>query len=42
MRRIRDHLERLDERGIDLERIHTRGYWKLGETNYPDHDYGKD
>ena len=40
MRRIRDHL--VDERGIDLERIHTRGYWKLGETNYPDHDYGKD
>lgn len=40
MRRIRDYL--VEERGIDLERIHTRGYWKLGETNYPDHDYGKD
>jgi NADPH-dependent ferric siderophore reductase len=40
MRRIRDHL--VDERGMDRERVHTRGYWKLGESNYPDHDYGKD
>jgi NADPH-dependent ferric siderophore reductase len=40
MRRIRRHL--LTERGIDAGRIHTRGYWKLGETAYPDHDYGKD
>ncbi len=40
MRRIRDYL--VDERGLDRERVHTRGYWKLGETNYPDHDYGKD
>lgn len=40
MRRIRDHL--LKERGIDPSRLHVRGYWRLGETNYPDHDYGKD
>ncbi|MCC7194601.1 MAG: siderophore-interacting protein [Gemmatimonadaceae bacterium] len=40
MRRIRKHL--LGERRIDPARVHTRGYWKLGETNYPDHDYGKD
>ena len=40
MRRIRRHL--LTERGIDPARVHSRGYWKLGETAYPDHDYGKD
>lgn len=40
MRRIRQYL--LDERNVDPKRIHTRGYWKLGETNYPDHDYGDD
>lgn len=40
MRRIRDYL--VDEQGLDRDRVHTRGYWKLGETNYPDHDYGKD
>jgi len=40
MRRIRLHL--LRERGIDPSRVHTRGYWKLGETAYPDHDYGND
>lgn len=38
MRRIRQHL--LRERSIEPSRLHTRGYWKLGETNYPDHDYG--
>jgi NADPH-dependent ferric siderophore reductase len=40
MRRIRQYL--LDDRGIDAARVHTRGYWKLGETAYPDHDYGND
>jgi NADPH-dependent ferric siderophore reductase len=40
MRRIRDHL--LTERGVDAALAHTRGYWRLGETNYPDHDYGDD
>lgn len=40
MRRIRRHL--IAERGIDPALLHTRGYWKLGETAYPDHDYGKD
>ena len=40
MRRIRHHL--IGERGIEPARIHTRGYWKLGETAYPDHDFGKD
>ncbi len=40
MRRIRTYL--LKERGVALDHVHTRGYWKLGETNYPDHDYGND
>ena len=40
MRRIRRHL--LVERGVDPARVHTRGYWKHGETAYPDHDYGRD
>jgi NADPH-dependent ferric siderophore reductase len=40
MRRIRDYL--LKERGVDRAMMDTRGYWKFGDTNYPDHDYGKD
>ncbi len=40
MRRIRRHL--LQERGLDPATIVTRGYWKLGATNYTDHDYGTD
>jgi NADPH-dependent ferric siderophore reductase len=40
MRRIRKHL--LQERGLDPATIVTRGYWKLGEVNYTDHDYGTD
>ena len=40
MRRIRRHL--LAERGLGPSAIVTRGYWKLGETNYTDHDYGTD
>lgn len=38
MRRIRKHL--LQERGLDPATIVTRGYWKLGATDYTDHDYG--
>jgi NADPH-dependent ferric siderophore reductase len=40
MRRIRKHL--LEERGLDPATIVTRGYWKLGDVNYTDHDYGTD
>lgn len=40
MRRIRDFL--LKEQGIDPKLVHTRGYWRRGAANYPDHDYGKD
>lgn len=38
MRRIRMHL--LKDRKVAPAHVHTRGYWRLGETNYPDHDYG--
>jgi len=40
MRRIRDFLA--GEAGIERARLHTRGYWKFGEHNHPDHDYGED
>jgi NADPH-dependent ferric siderophore reductase len=40
MRRIRDHF--LRERGVERERLVTRGYWKLGAANHPDRDYGED
>ena len=40
MRRMRKDLA--GRRGIPMTRLHTRGYWKLGETAYPDHDYGND
>ncbi len=40
MRRIKHHL--LKNRAIAPTLVHVRGYWKLGETAYPDHDYGKD
>ena len=40
MRRIRRHL--LTERQFPRERLVTRGYWRLGETDHPDRDYGED
>ena len=40
MRRIKTFL--LQERGVAAANLHTRGYWKLGQTAYPDHDYGRD
>lgn len=40
MRRIRSHLR--TDRQIADERLQTRGYWRRGETDYPDHDYGED
>jgi NADPH-dependent ferric siderophore reductase len=30
------------ERGLPLGSLTTRGYWRLGEANHPDHDYGED
>jgi NADPH-dependent ferric siderophore reductase len=40
MRDIRRYFTR--ERGIPVGRLVTRGYWRLGEQNHPDHDYGED
>ena len=40
MRRIRHHL--LLERNFNRAHLVTRGYWKLGETDHPDRDYGED
>jgi NADPH-dependent ferric siderophore reductase len=40
MRRIRDIL--IAHHGVERARLHMRGYWKFGEANHPDHDYGAD
>ena len=28
--------------GLDRKRIITRGYWRTGAVNHPDHDYALD
>jgi len=40
MRTVRRHL--LGERGLDRPQVYTRGYWKLGVADHPDHDTGED
>lgn len=40
MRAVRLHL--LGERGMDRQQLYTRGYWKLGAADHPDHDTGED
>jgi NADPH-dependent ferric siderophore reductase len=40
MRDIRRYFTR--ERGIPVGQLVTRGYWRTGEQNHPDHDYGED
>jgi len=40
MRAVRRHL--LGERGLDRDQLYTRGYWKLGAADHPDHDTGED
>jgi NADPH-dependent ferric siderophore reductase len=40
MRGIRRHFAR--ERGLPVSSLVTRGYWRIGESNHPDHDYGED
>jgi NADPH-dependent ferric siderophore reductase len=40
MRAVRQHL--LGERGMDRQQLYTRGYWKLGAADHPDHDTGED
>jgi NADPH-dependent ferric siderophore reductase len=40
MRDIRRYFTR--DRGFPLTHLVTRGYWRTGEQNHPDHDYGED
>ncbi|MDX6341852.1 MAG: hypothetical protein QOH87_1990 [Trebonia sp.] len=40
MRDIRRSFTR--ERGLPAAQLVTRGYWRTGEQNHPDHDYGED
>jgi NADPH-dependent ferric siderophore reductase len=40
MRDIRRFFTR--DRGLPADRLVTRGYWRSGEQNHPDHDYGED
>jgi NADPH-dependent ferric siderophore reductase len=40
MRGIRRYFTR--ERGLPASSLVTRGYWRTGEANHPDHDYGED
>jgi NADPH-dependent ferric siderophore reductase len=40
MRDIRRHF--LAERNLPPATLVTRGYWRTGEQNHPDHDYGED
>jgi NADPH-dependent ferric siderophore reductase len=40
VRRVRRVM--LTERNLDPAALVTRGYWRLGEDNHPDHDYGED
>ncbi len=40
VRDIRSRL--LGPLGWPADRILTRGYWRAGEANHPDHDYGED
>ena len=32
----------LDGLALPRDRVTTRGYWRVGEANHPDHDYGED
>lgn len=38
MRRVRSQL--LNQQGVRKDRLVSRGYWKSGASNHPDHDYG--
>ena len=40
VRQMRGHL--LEARSLPRAQMTTRGYWRLGEANHPDHDYGED
>lgn len=32
----------LDEKHVPVARLVTRGYWRIGAPDHPDHDYGED
>jgi NADPH-dependent ferric siderophore reductase len=40
IRQIRAHL--LHERQLPAEAVVTRGYWRQGEADHPDHDFGEE
>ncbi|MEO7194022.1 MAG: siderophore-interacting protein [Pseudonocardiaceae bacterium] len=40
IRQARQYL--LTEHGLDRDHVVTRGYWRTGAANHPDHDYGDD
>jgi NADPH-dependent ferric siderophore reductase len=40
VRHVRRYL--LEERGFSPAEVVTRGYWRIGEANHPDHDHGDD
>ena len=39
MRRMRSQL--LKQQGVSQKQLVSRGYWKSGASNHPDHDYGE-
>jgi NADPH-dependent ferric siderophore reductase len=40
MRALRSYL--VNDAGMSRDVLHTQGYWKIGEVNFPDHDYADD
>jgi NADPH-dependent ferric siderophore reductase len=32
----------LDDKQVPVSRLVTRGYWRIGASDHPDHDYGED
>ncbi|MGA5431388.1 siderophore-interacting protein [Streptomyces cellulosae] len=40
VREARSYL--LTDRGLPRPRVTTRGYWRVGAANHPDHDSGED
>jgi NADPH-dependent ferric siderophore reductase len=40
MRSLRSYL--VNDAGMSRDALHTQGYWKVGEVNFPDHDYADD
>ncbi|MFK4122594.1 siderophore-interacting protein [Streptomyces longwoodensis] len=40
VRKARSYI--LDDRALPRPHVTTRGYWRVGEANHPDHDFGED